>query len=193
MRNSPVTEERIVAASPKPRGTAQRTMRKVHRILAVASALPLVVIICSGLLLQLKKHVTWIQPATLEGSQTAPSLGFEELLRVARTVPEASIETWSDIERVDIRPASGVGKIWAKNRHEVQVDMATGAVLQVAYRRSDLIESIHDGSFFHDAMKLGVFLPCGVALLVLWGTGLYLWWLPHGMRRRRSKSRHPRA
>ena len=56
----------------------------------------------------------------------------------------------------------------------------------MAYRRSDLIESLHDGSFFGgDFAKLGVFLPTALVLCVLWGTGIYLFFLPYMVRRRR--------
>ena len=48
----------------------------------------------------------------------------------------------------------------------------------MAYRRSDLIEQIHDGSFFSDAVKLYVFLPTGILLILMWGTGIYLFLLP---------------
>ncbi len=71
------------------------------------------------------------------------------------------------------------------NRWEVQLDLADANVLSSTYRRSDLIESIHDGSWFHPLAKTWVWLPAGAVLLVLWGTGLYLWWLPHAVRRRR--------
>jgi len=65
-------------------------------------------------------------------------------------------------------------KIRSKNRWEIQIDHQTGKVMQVAYRRSDLIESIHDGSFFHDKVKIWVFLPSAIVLLTLWITGVYL-------------------
>ena len=74
--------------------------------------------------------------------------------------------------------AAGMVKVRCENRWEVQIDTATGEVLQVAYRRSDLIESMHDGSFFHEHAKLWIFLPSGVILLGLWLTGMYLWILP---------------
>jgi hypothetical protein len=74
----------------------------------------------------------------------------------------------------------------------VQVDLQTGEVLQVAYRRSDLIESLHDGSWFHDRAKLWVFLPVAVVVLGLWGTGIYLFFLPYAVRRSR-RATHNRA
>jgi hypothetical protein len=77
-------------------------------------------------------------------------------------------------------------KVWAKNNWEVQIDIATGQVLQVAYRRSDMIEAIHDGSLFHENVKRWVFVPVGMIPLVLWLTGLYLFWLPIIVRRRQN-------
>ena len=52
----------------------------------------------------------------------------------------------------------------------------------MAYRRSDLIESLHDGSWFHDRAKLWVFLPTAAVVLMLWGTGIYLFFLPLAVR-----------
>ena len=81
----------------------------------------------------------------------------------------------------------------AKSGWEVQVDTGTGKVLQTAYRRSDTIEMLHDGSWFHDRVKLYVFLPVAFVLLGLWITGVYLFVLPYGVRWRRRRERRERA
>ena len=78
-------------------------------------------------------------------------------------------------------------KVRCANRWEGQVDSHTGAVLQSSYRRSDLIESLHDGSWFHDRAKLLIWLPTGLILCGLWITGLYLWVLPYLVRRKRKQ------
>jgi hypothetical protein len=57
----------------------------------------------------------------------------------------------------------------------------------VAERNSDLIESFHDGSFFGDGVKLGVFLPAAVVLLGLWVSGLILFCHPWWVKLRRKK------
>ncbi len=158
--------------------------RKLHRWGAIVIALPILVVICSGLILQLKKDVDWIQPPTQRGEGAPLTLSFDEILRIARAEPRASIRDWPDIDRLDVRPERGVVKVRAKNRWEVQIDTRTGKVLSSTARRSDLIETIHDGSFFHDNLKLWLFLPAGVILLALWITGIYLWLLPGRMRRR---------
>jgi uncharacterized iron-regulated membrane protein len=160
--------------------------RKVHYWISIAVALPALVIICTGILLQMKKQFTWVQPEELRGAGREPTLEFFRILEICRKVPEAEVREWEDINRVDVRPSRGMLKVWAKNNWEVQIDIATGEILQVAYRRSDMIEAIHDGSWFHEYMKLWVFLPVGMILLVLWLTGIYLFWLPIFVRRRQK-------
>jgi hypothetical protein len=104
-------------------------------------------------------------------------------------VPKAQVESWDDIDRLDVRPGKGMLKVRCKNRWEVQLDTKTGEVLRAAYRRSDLIESIHDGSFFRDRAKLWLFLPSALVLAILWFTGLYLFVLPYYAKWRNGRRR----
>ena len=164
--------------------------RRVHYWIAFGAALPMIVMIGSGLLLQGKKQFTWVQPAEQRGTGQTPAIDLEGILAALRTVPEMQVQTWEDVNRLDVRPGRGVVKAWLMNGYEVQVDLGTGRVLQTAYRRSDLIESIHDGSFFAgDWTKLGLFLPAGVALLLLWMSGLWMWWVPRAAKRRVRKAK----
>jgi len=169
-----------------------RAFRKVHYWGAIVAALPILIITGTGVLLLLKKDWAWIQPTEQVGSGTIPQVSMEWLLEAARTVPEAGIEGWGDVDRFDIRPGKGLAKIQSKHTLvEVQVDLVTGEVLQSAIRRSDLLESIHDGSWFHDRVKLWLFLPAGVILFALWVTGLYLFFLPIVARRRKRGAPAP--
>lgn len=161
--------------------------RKTHRWGAVLVAAPFLVVLVSGLLLQLKKQLTWVQPATKKGKGKAPTISMEAILLAAGSVPEAGVRSWDDIDRLDVRPKDGIVKVQCKNRHEVQVDFQTGEVVQVAVRRSDLIESFHDGTWFGDAAKLYVFLPAAGVVLGLWVTGMYLFVLPLAVKWRRKK------
>ena len=188
VRTSPTPDAEVRARPRTARGPLKPSVlsRRLHRWGAVAIALPVAVVIGTGLLLQLKKQLAWVQPPEQRGSATAPAVSMAQLLDAARSVPQAAVREWGDVDRVDVRPAKGMAKITANNRWEIQVDLGTGRVLQSAYRRSDLLESLHDGSWFHERAKLWLFFPSGVVLLVLWLTGLYLWWLPVGVRRRRK-------
>ena len=162
--------------------------RKLHYWGAIICALPVMIILCSGMLLMLKKQLDWIQPPAKTGSGHIPSISFNTILEQARSVARADISSWGDIKKVDVRPSKGIMKILAKNGMEIQIDSKEGTILQVAQRRSDLIESIHDGSFFHEYAKLGLFLPAALVLLMLSITGLYLFILPLVVKRRRSRA-----
>ncbi|MBX3399059.1 MAG: PepSY domain-containing protein [Gemmataceae bacterium] len=165
---------------------ARVLMRKGHRWGAIVVAVPFLVVIATGILLQLKKEIPWVQPPTQRGAGKAPAIAFDAILAAARSIPEAGIEGWGDIDRIDVQPSRGLAKVTSKTRWEVQVDLKTGDVLHSAYRRSDLIESLHDGSWFHDAAKLYVFLPVAVVVFGLWATGIYLFFLPIAVRWRRK-------
>jgi uncharacterized iron-regulated membrane protein len=161
--------------------------RKLHRWGAIAVALPFLIVISTGLLLQLKKQLAWVQPSEQKGTSAAPAVTMDAMLAAARSVPEAGIAEWSDVDRIDVRPSKGLIKVIGNSRWEIQLDASSGAVLQTAYRRSDLMESLHDGSWFHPLAKLWIFLPAGVIVFALWVTGIYLFLLP--IRSRRAKSR----
>ncbi len=166
-----------------------RWTRKLHRRGALIACVPLLLVILTGLLLQVKKQVSWIQPPTMVGSATIPDIHWDQILDVAKDVADANVDSWQDIDRLDVRPDKGLVKVQCKNRWEIQIDLQSGMILSSTYRRSDLIESLHDGSFFTSAAKLWIFLPCGIVLLGLWITGAYLWWLPIGVKRRKLKQK----
>lgn len=170
----------------------QVLFRKIHHWGSIVIAIPVVIIIVSGLFLQLKKDVNWIQPPTQRGVEAAlPQTSFEDMFAAAMSVQQAGIKSWEDLDRVDIKPNKGVIKFIAQSNWEVQVDTTTAEVLSYSYRRSDVIEAIHDGTWFANWTKLGLFLPAGIVLFLLWLTGIYLFFLPHYKKaqKRRKKTR----
>ena len=148
--------------------------RSVHLWFALAIFIPSVIVIASGILLQVKKQSDWIQPPTQRGQAAAPSIPFERVKQVAQSIPELAVTGWQDIDKLDVRPNKGMIKILANNQWEAQIDAASGELLQLAYRRSDTIEAIHDGSWFAEGAKLWLFLPAAILLFIMWGSGLIL-------------------
>lgn len=168
--------------------------RRIHYWVTLGIAVPVIVIVTTGVLLQVKKQSHWVQPQEIRGTGTTPTIDLHQILAAVKTVPSLGVTGWDDIKRMDIRADRGLAKVTVAGNWEVQVDLGTGAVLQTAYRRSDLIESLHDGSFFlGDWSKLGLFLPTGVALVVMWLTGLWMFWLPFSVRRKRRNAIKPSA
>ena len=151
-----------------------KLLRDIHHWASPIVMLPLGIMIIAGIFLMLKKDIEWIQPAT-QRSEIASA-----------QVPDTSLaELYA--------AAAAIAKFIASNRWEAQIDLVTLDVLSLEYRRSDLFEQIHDGSFFADWIKTFVFLPVGVVLLVLWATGIWLFLEPYLKRWQRKKRRAGRA
>ena len=158
--------------------------RKTHYWIAGAIALPLIVIACTGSLLQLKKHWGWVQPPERRGSTQQPTVELSGILEALKKHPALEVEHWGHVKRIDVRPDRGVAKAWLHTDYEAQVDLGTAEILQVAYRRSDWIESIHDGSIFGDGVKLYIFFPTAISLVLLWMGGVWMFVVPFKNRRR---------
>ena len=164
-----------------------KQLRKIHYWISPFIFIPILIIFSTGILLQLKKQSDWVQPPIQQGVSNVPSIEFQEMLEAAKSVPEAGINSWEDIDRIDVRPEKGISKIRSNNQWEIQIDNQTNEILLVEYRRSDIIESIHDGSFFTDYVKFGWFLPTAVLLIVMSISGIYMFLLPLFMKRKKVK------
>lgn len=161
-------------------------IRKMHHWTSIVIALPVMIVIVTGLLLQVRKQVAWVQPTEQRGSPGDPKVSLDQILAACQAIPEAAIKTWKDIERVDLRPAKGMLKVKSRNNIEIQLDAQSGNVLQVALRRSDIITDLHEGSWFASWTQWGLFLPAAILLLGMWFSGMYLFFYPRFVKARRA-------
>jgi uncharacterized iron-regulated membrane protein len=161
--------------------------RKLHYWISPIIFIPVVIIFSTGVLLQFKKQSNWIQPNVVITSKSKPVM-LNAYLESAKTVSEAKIYSWNDIDRIDIRPNKGIAKIRSKNNWEIQLDIESAEIYSVSFRRSDIIESVHDGSFFSDYVKFGLFFPSGILLIVLSFTGIYMFIVPILRKKKKGKS-----
>ena len=173
-----------------------RIFRKVHRATGAALFVFFFFIAVTGLLLGWKKHSGDI---ILSKSYKGTSSDLKEWLPVdslhtlanAYLLGRVSPELSTTIDRIDIRKEKGMVKfIYADHLWGLQLDGATGKLLHVERRYSDLIENIHDGSILDDYLgtnnqQLKVFYTSvmGIALLIFTITGFWLWYGPKRMRR----------
>ena len=67
----------------------------------------MVVILVTGLLLQVKKQVPWVQPPEQRGTGSSPSLPLESVLRACPVLPGAEVRSWHDIPRLVLRHPPG--------------------------------------------------------------------------------------
>ena len=164
----------------------KKANRLVHKWISIVIAIPLLVVFVTGILLLTKKEFAFIQPPTARGEGSVPVLSFDQVLSIANSVKRAQISSWEDIDRLDVRPSKGIIKIRGQNSMETQIDSRTGEVLHVAKRRSDFIESIHDGTFYQKNANLWLMLPIAITALVMSITGIIMFCIPYLKKKRRT-------
>ena len=156
-----------------------RTIWLLHRWFGAAAGLVLLLTAATGMLLLVKKDYGWIQPPTMKCApgkvgDIAPMTRVYQAV-FALDLPQFRSE--SDIARVDFRPSKRVFKVLSQHDDlEVQVCAITLETSAPRERRSDWLESLHDGSWFgsfaHDRV-----MPVVAALLMFLAVSGYVMWL----------------
>ena len=173
-----------------------RISRKIHRTTGAMLFVFFFVISITGLLLGWKKNSGgFIHPKSFQGSSTELKdwLTIDSLHKIAISILHDSVSPAlsPELDRIDIRKEKGMVKfIFIDNYLGVQLDGATGRLLQIEKRRSDFIENIHDGSVIDyylgtegQPVKLIYTGVMGIALLIFTITGFWLWYGPKRMRK----------
>ncbi len=172
-----------------------RIFRKIHRTTGALLFIFFFFISITGVLLGWKKDSGEILlPKSYEGTSTELSewLPLDSLHQKAIKVLHDSISPKLSIrmDRIDVRKEKGMVKfIFEDHYYGIQLDGATGEVLNIGKRNSDLIENIHDGSIVDSYLggtgyfKLFYTSVMGIALLVFTITGFWLWYGPKRMRK----------
>lgn len=183
----------------KKQAQTLRTFRKVHRLTGAFLFVFFFIIAVTGVFLGWKKHSGGILlPQSYKGSSTDLKTWqpLDELNNIATQILKDSIDPnlSTKLSRIDIRKSKGILKFIYKEHHwEIQLDGATGAVLNIGRRHSDWIENAHDGSIVDGLLgiskgwfKLFYTTVMGFALLLFTITGFWLW---YGQKRMRKEQR----
>lgn len=166
------------------------TLRNLHKWIGLISCLFLMLIAASGFLLSLKREVAWIQPPTMDAAEGEINeyITMDEAAQLAFEVGIPELQSYSDIERMDLRPKDRIVKIRShEGYHEVQIDMLTGEALSVDIRRDQFFEDIHDLSIFSSNVRKFVLPVVALALFALGLTGAIMFFVPVVRRRRYKK------
>jgi len=165
-----------------------RIFRKVHKIAGICLFVFIFFVAITGILLGWKKNSGGF---LLTKSISGTSSNFTDWLpldslhtnacKYLHTAVSANLST--ELERIDIRKDKGMAKfIFANHYWAVQVDGATGKLLQIEQRRADFIENVHDGSILdkyfgtkNEPIKLLFTSLSGLALLIFTITGFWIW------------------
>lgn len=184
-----------VTTKRKKQAKLLRIFRKVHRLLGAFLFIFFFIMAISGLFLGWKKNSGGLLLAETKKGTTGDFskwLPLEVLYEKANNVINDSIKSDKilTVNRVDIHKEKGVVKFIYEEYYGLQLDGATGDLLEFGKRQSDFIENIHDGSvldtYFKTSgspFKLVYTSIMGVALLLFTITGFWLWYGPKRMRK----------
>ncbi|MCG9972798.1 PepSY domain-containing protein [Christiangramia crocea] len=183
----------------KQQARTLRIFRKVHRYTGAFLFIFFFFISVSGLLLGWKKDSKGIiLPPSYQGStaELKDWLPLDSLHQKAVLILKDSVSPTlsSKIDRIDVRKEKGMVKfIFEDHYYGIQLDGATGELLNIGKRHSDLIENIHDGSVLDNYfgtsgwIKLLYTSVTGIALLTFTITGFWLWYGPKRMRKAKQQ------
>lgn len=181
----------------KKHASILRYTRKIHRTTGIILFVFFFILSISGLLLGWKKHSGGlILPKSYSGTSTDLKdwLSIDSLHKNACEILHDSVSPnlKLDLERIDIRKDKGMVKfVFIDHYWGIQLDGATGKLLHIERRNSDIIENIHDGSILDyyfrttgEQIKLVYTSIMGLALLTFTITGFWLWYGPKLIRRK---------
>lgn len=145
-------------------------LRKLHRILSIWVALPLSIMIVTGIILQLRNSFEYLQPETLKvkNEVNAPLLTLDQVL-------DKMGDRKKEVEQIIYRPGKNNLSLRLKEELEVQMNPQTGEILKEAKRRTSFLIELHQGSFFTKYGQYGAFFPTALILFFLLISGVILY------------------
>jgi len=169
--------------------TVWKCIRAAHKWIALVIAVPVIFVLITGIILQVRKPVDFIQPNLHYGvAKDQPTASLDTLLRSVMQAPEMGVKGWQDVKMFDLRPKAGTVKIRTHSHMEAQLDSKTGEILNVQQRWNDIVTLMHEGSTW--GLRTSVFLISGLFMAVLSITGCFLIYrtlkAKLSMRRRRA-------
>ena len=178
-----------------------RTCRKTHRTIGLLLLVFFFFMSATGLFLGWKKHSDGIiipKSYTGTSSDLKDWVPIDSLHSLACGILRDSVsdDLSQELQRIDIRKNKGMVKfVFSEHLWEIQLDGATGNLLNVGRRYSDFLENLHDGSVLDDLIgtkngqvKLVYSNIMGFAFLILTITGFWLWYGVKRIRRNKQKT-----
>lgn len=163
-----------------------------HKWTGITLAAVFLLTAVTGFLLLFKKRADWIQPPTQKGEAASVEqwISIAKTWEIVKALDHPDFQSFEDLDRIDVRLGQRVYKVRSKhNNTEMQVSASTGAVLSVATRTSDWLETLHDGSFIGEPFRDYVMPVVATGLVFLVFSGTWLWLEPIVKRRRRRRQK----
>lgn len=164
----------------------QKFMRKWHRWISVATAVPFLITLITGIILATRSFNPLIQPTSVK-IEKGLTLSLDEIVAKAAAVPGSGIHSISDISRMDLRINKGEIRIRPSDGGmQILMNAHTGEVLSTEKPMTSLLVELHEGAFFGEWIQFGLFFPSFLGVLFLLVSGIILFLIPYQVRRKRK-------
>lgn len=161
----------------------ERSIRKFHRVVGILVFIPILITVCTGLMLILRSYFPWVQPKTIKQEIPKVWLSLEDTKKILVSNPKTLVKDWKDIGYFKITPSKGIIQVRTKQGLQIQLNGETGKILEIAPRRTSFIVSLHEGSYWSPKVRDFVVMPSAFGLLLLLLTGVLLVFKPLFKRR----------
>jgi len=173
-----------------------RLFRKIHRTMGIFLFLFFFIVSISGILLGWKKHSgEIITPKSYKGTSYDFNrwMSLEKLHFISDSLIQSTLspDYPLSLDKIEVKKDKGMIKfVYKQDYWGVQLDGATGELLNLGKRNSDVIENIHDGSIVDNYLgtkgyfKLFYSSLMGVALFTFSASGFWLWYGPKRMKKK---------
>jgi hypothetical protein len=159
-----------------------RWMFHGHLWLGVLTTGILLIVAVSGILLNHKRPLGLMPDVEhIPTGEFADALSMPELVRRADLAAPDAAE--AGVDRLDVRPRDGIMKVRYRDDvvTEVTVDVNNGRILHIGQRNDVFLEKLHSGEIFGSAWVLLSDFGA-VGLIILIGSGYWLWLFPRSRR-----------
>ena len=172
-----------------------RFFRKIHRGMGIFLFIFFFIVSISGVLLAWKKNSNeFIIPINHQGTSKDFDkwLSLEELHVISNAILRDSIapNISLQLDKIEVKKNKAMVKfVYLEDYWGIQLDGATGKLLNIGKRKADLIENIHDGSILDTYFKTNGYIKLfyssttGIALFLFSASGFWLWYGPKRMKR----------
>lgn len=156
--------------------TIERFLRVFHRWIAGFILLPMMVTAVTGGLLILRHQLEWVQPASLKQSPPDRWASIETVYAKLLADPKTQVEEWQDIASIIVKPSKGIFHVRTAGGLQVQMAGTDAEILSILPRRTGLLITLHEGSFWGDDVRYYLFFPAVIGLLLLLISGAVLFY-----------------
>ena len=122
--------------------------KNIHRWIAMAILLPLVITSLTGILLILRSKFEWIQPNVESYSMPSKWVTIENIYSRLNSDNKNHVKNWKDIKSIIIKPSKGTILVRNSSDEQIQLSAHNGEVLSVHPRRTSFLIRLHEGSYW---------------------------------------------